>query len=317
MKLLQSEKQLGQVLPNIARMLQRGVSQWGSKPVFQEKKNGEYVPILWQDFYKNIENIAFNLKQFGFSKGDKMVLYSRNRLEMLEMEMAVMSTGGISVPIFSNFNQATAELLIKHSDARFLAVSGELQLSRISPDLGLQQIFVFDEVKETGFPNLSQFSELLKEKSDPKFTLDFNASTDDICLNMYTSGTMGIPKCVQLTHKNILSQQAAVDMLWDLDENDRFLSYLPWHHSFGGIFEKFMALYTGATLSVESSYGKDPKEIFENWKLVQPTIFFSIPKVYKELVDLTNRDREAEALFSPLWVKIHFYCRCFPARKSV
>lgn len=114
---------------------------------------------------------------------------------------------------------------------------------------------------------------------------------------MYTSGTMGIPKCVQLTHKNILSQQAALDVIWDVDENDRFLAYLPWHHSFGGIFELFTILYSGATLFLESSFGKDVDSIFENWKLVQPTIFFSVPKVYQALYEKTLASKEAENRF--------------------
>ena len=114
---------------------------------------------------------------------------------------------------------------------------------------------------------------------------------------MYTSGTTGTPKCVQLIQKNILSQRTAMEELWDLNENDRFLSYLPWHHSFGGIYELFSALYHGATLHLESSYGKDPKVIFENWMLVQPTVFFSVPKVYQALFDLTKENPETEKVF--------------------
>ncbi|RMG36496.1 MAG: long-chain fatty acid--CoA ligase, partial [Methanobacteriota archaeon] len=101
----------------------------------------------------------------------------------------------------------------------------------------------------------------------------------------------------QLTHQNILSQRAALEILWDINETDRFLSYLPWHHSFGGIFELFTALYTGAVVHLESSYGKDPHSILENWKLVKPTVFFSVPKVYQALFNLTKEDPEAEKVF--------------------
>jgi len=108
---------------------------------------------------------------------------------------------------------------------------------------------------------------------------------------------MGKQKCVQLTHRNILSQQAALKLLWNIDENDRFLSYLRWHHSFGGIFEKFTALYNGAVLSLESNHGLEPEVIMENWKLVQPTVFFSVPIVYHMLVDMTLKNRELEECF--------------------
>jgi long-subunit acyl-CoA synthetase (AMP-forming) len=131
---------------------------------------------------------------------------------------------------------------------------------------------------------------------------------------MYTSGTMGVPKCVQLTHKNILSQQAALSKVWNINSDDRFLSYLPWHHSFGGIFELFTALYNGATISLESGYGRDPKTILENWKEILPTVFFSVPKVYQSLFDLTKDDREAEEIF--FHPQLKFHCCCIASEKS-
>lgn len=302
--ILESEKKIGEVIPNIALMLKGNAKRFKDKIVFQEKKDGKYQGITWNRFYTNIENIAFNLKRFGYSKGDKVVIYSQNRLEMLELELAVIASGGVAVPIFFNYNSETAEQLIIHSDAKYLAGGGSTQLGRISAELPIRQTFTFDsfDILEDpgvlkGRNNVTQFSDLLTDKSVTDFTLNFDALPDDICLNMYTSGTMGNQKSVQLTHKNILSQQTALNIIWNLDENDRFLSYLRWHHSFGGIFEIFNALYNGAMLSLESSLGTDPKEILENWKLVKPTIFFSVPVIYQALINMILEDKETEKHF--------------------
>jgi len=297
MKYLKSNIELGEVTPNIALMLERNAIRFADKNVFCEKKNGKYEGIIWKNFFSDIQNIASNLKQHGFQKGDKIVIYSPNRLEMLELELAVMASGGISVPIFAYFHSETAELLIKHSDAKFLAVAGELQLNRLDKKLSLNKIFVFDFEINSTYKNIIPFSELLKGANGKNNSLNFDANAEEICLNMYTSGTMGVPKCVQLTHKNILSQQASLEKIWELNNNDRFLSYLPWHHSFGGIFERFTALYNGAAMFLDSSYGKDPKIILENWKLVQPTLFFSVPKVYQSLVELSKSSKDAEEIF--------------------
>lgn len=306
MKQLKSDQNLGDVIPNIAQMLEKNTIRFPDKIVYAEKKNGNYEGITWKNFFDHIQNIAANLKKFGFNKGDKIVVFSPNRLEMLELELAVMASGGISVPIFAFFQKETAELLIKHSDAKFLAVAGEIQLNRIDIDFPINTIFVFDEIKNSSHKNLVHFSELITKKSTKESSLIFDAKPDEICLNMYTSGTMGVPKCVQLTHLNILSQQVGLEKIWDVNENDRFLSYLPWHHSFGGIFERFSALYNGATIYLESGYGKDPKTILENWKIVQPNLFFSVPKVYQSLVDLTKTDLEAEELFFHSGLKFIF-----------
>lgn len=305
MNYLKPDIDLEKITPNIALMLERNALRFANKNVFSRKINGKYTGITWKISHEDIQNIAFNLKESGFQKDDKIVIYAPNSLEMLELELAVMASGGIAVPIFAYFQKETAELLIKHSDAVFLAVGGELQLSRISANLSLKKIFTLDNTNDSRFKNLKSFNELLKPRNT-NHSLNFDAGENEICLNMYTSGTMGVPKCVQLTHRNILSQQAGLEHIWKLDEKDRFLSYLPWHHSFGGIFELFSALYNGAELFLESSSGKEAKEIFDNWKQVKPTVFFSVPKVYQSLVELTKKDKEAEELFFHSGLKFIF-----------
>jgi len=309
MKQLNSAYQLGEVMPNIATFLKRNADKFHDKYVYQEKNDaGIYEGIRWKDFYQNIKKITFNLKQAGFKKGDKMILFTRNRLEMLELEMAIMAYGGVAVPIFAHFKQDTAELLINHSDATWMAVAGQAQMDNLGGNLKqLKAIFHFDKVTDTRYNTLVPFAELQQAIPQGETAcLAENIDPDTICLNMYTSGTMGTPKCVQLMHKNILSQQAAISQIWEVDENDRFLAYLPWHHSFGGIFELFTALYNGATYYLESSYGRDADSIFENWKLVKPTIFFSVPKVYQSLYEKTLASKEAEDIFFNSGLKFIF-----------
>jgi long-subunit acyl-CoA synthetase (AMP-forming) len=309
MKQLNSEYQLGEILPNIATLLKRNFHKFNDNYVYQEKNSeGVYEGIVWDFLYRNIQRIAYNLKQLGFKKGDKIILFSRNRLEMLELELAVMAYGGIAVPIFAHFKQDTAELLINHSDATWMAVAGQTQMNNLGGELKqLKAIFHFDSVVDERYDSLVPFSELQKDiPHDVPSCLDEDIEPDTICLNMYTSGTMGIPKCVQLTHKNILSQQAAISTVWNIDEHDRFLAYLPWHHSFGGIFELFTALYNGAIFYLESSYGRDVDSIFENWKLVRPTLFFSVPKVYQALYTKTLASQEAEDIFFNSGLKFIF-----------
>ncbi len=307
MKEVHSEKQLGDVISNIAVLLDRNVQKFAGRTVYQEKDaSGIYQGVSWETLYKNIQNIAANLRKYGYSKGDKVVFFCCNSQKMLEFELAVMASGGIAVPIFAYFKQDTADLLIDHSEAKFLVTSGEYQLKTIGDHPRIEQVFSLDAGSGEVFSDVVFYDELISENPEREKAFDFEMQPDDICLNMYTSGTMGTPKCVQLMHKNILSQQAALNILWDLDENDRFLAYLPWHHSFGGIFELFTALYHGATYSLESSFGKDPKSIMENWAVIKPTIFFSVPKVYQSLVDLTRGDKEVEDRFFNSGLKFIF-----------
>jgi long-subunit acyl-CoA synthetase (AMP-forming) len=318
MKEIHSDIPPGPVVPNIAMLLYQNANRYPDNTVFLQKdENGVYQGIVWTEFVKRIEAVCGNLAAHGFRKGDKMIIFSRNSVEMLLIHMAVMSMGGVSVPIFYGFKKATAELLIRHSDAQWLAVEGEAQLANISPELNIRNIISLKNVTDNRFPLIMPFSEFLVANNSDASLLDQSILPETVCLNMYTSGTMGIPKCVQLTHRNILSQQAALSKLWNVDENDRFLSYLPWHHSFGGIFELFTALYNGAPMALESSYGREPLSIFSNWKLIKPTVFFSVPKVYQSLYELTRSDRESERILFNSGLKFIFTAAAaLPARLS-
>lgn len=226
-----------------------------------------------------------------------MILFSRNCLEMLELELAVMSMGGIAIPIFAHFKKPTSELLIEFSDATWIALESYEQLHQVSPEKLPSNRILFSPLEtEENSLGLSPFSSLLKQR--PTGLADFfeNIQSDQICLSMFTSGTMDTPKLVQLTHGNILSQQAAIKNILKVNEQDRFLSYLPWHHSFGGIFELFTSLSNGACYALESSYGKNISEIFENWKIIKPTVFFSVPKVYQSLYEMTRQNSLVEEL---------------------
>ena len=77
--------------------------------------------------------------------------------------------------------------------------------------------------------------------------------------------------------------------------DDRLLSYLPWHHSFGGIFEKYTALYNGATLYIDDSLGKDFTRLLANWTEVKPTVYFSVPQIYQQMVVHAQTHPEEEA----------------------
>lgn len=241
MKELHAETTMAEILPNISTMLVRNASLFRDRTAFQAKdEHGQYQGISWQDCCADIRNIAWNLQERGFSPGDKMVLFSPNCLQMLETELAVMVCGGIAVPIFAHFKEKAAELLINHSDANWLAVESDTQMVNTGAIPQVRQAFIFNDSERCA--GTTPFSKLLDPAPDDFPFPGQGLPPQAICLNMYTSGTMGTPKCVQLSNQNILSQQAALAGVLGISERDRFLSYLPWHHSFGGIFELFSAL---------------------------------------------------------------------------
>lgn len=297
MQYLHSKYTLDKPVPkNIAIFLKEKAGEFANNYVFNyyDKKENTFIGITWGQFYRDILSYVSYLTQLGFKKGEKMVIFSPNCYEMLVTELAVMAAGGVAVPIFAFFKKDTANMLIDFCDAQYLTIHGEFQYLQFTKHPGLKKIICFDKVLalHKSHENIIPFDAFINSGyiGNEEEILDFSADKDTVCLNMYTSGTMGIPKCVQLTHQNILSQQVAMSYLWNITPGDRFLSYLPWHHSFGGIFELFAALYNGAPYYLEPSYGKDITSIIQSWKKIFPTVFFSVPKIHKSLVEFMYED---------------------------
>lgn len=292
--LLQSDLQLPQYSLNLAQMLNRNASDFSDHPIYQEIQDGEYAPLSWNQFRQHVISIQYYLESVGLRPGDRMAILSPNRQEMLELELAVMAMGGRAVPIFAGYSADWADRLVEFCEPKFVAVADESQYDKMRAPDKFDRIIHFDALSSCS-ENCVSFTELLAS-SPVEEIAGGEVASDEVCLMMYTSGTMGKPKCVQLTHSNILSQQAAMRVLWQLSDKDRFLSYLPWHHSFGGIFEKYAAICNGAVLSLENSFGKDTEMLMSNWRKVRPTVFFSVPRIYQNIATLILQDEEIERL---------------------
>jgi long-subunit acyl-CoA synthetase (AMP-forming) len=295
---LRSDLRLPEYPQNLARMLNENARRLGGHAAIRQRMGGEYRSLSWQQLQRDVRSIQECLLERGMEKGDRVAIVSRNRQEMLEMELAIMCLGGAAVPIFPAYTPAQTQNLVRFCRPKMIVAAEELHLGKLGDVSSFSNVFYFDSLKLKA-PNLVQFKALLGHAFEDEI-LGEDLPAETTCLMMYTSGTMGKPKCVQLAHRNILSQQAAGTTLWPLSKDDRFLSYLPWHHSYGGIFEKYSALVNGATIALESGYGKDLDVLVANWKEVQPTVFFSVPLIYQALVARARQSKEvAEALFHP------------------
>ena len=75
------------------------------------------------------------------------------------------------------------------------------------------------------------------------------------------------------------------------------LCYLPWHHSFGGLFERFFAVAFGGCLALDDGCGKDVDRLLENFAEIRPHLFFSVPKIYQEIAARVQAKPEVERAF--------------------
>ncbi len=283
-----------------AIVLDRG-RRWSDNDYMHYRTGDQEHTLSWGMFSENVCRIARNLIEMGIQPGDRIVMLSENRAEMFLFELAAMSIGAASVPIFSGYPAGQVSYLIGHSHPRFVVVSGAHQLEKIDRKQypWIEKYFCMDFDEAARSWGAIDFSSLLKEGGASTDTLHQRIEAvepDRLCVIMYTSGTTGPPKGVKLSHRNIISQQKAIEHLWDVGENDVLMSYLPWHHSFGGLFERFMTLYHGCKLCLDDSRGRDIDRLIDNWGAFNPTLFFSVPRVHDILMTRCREDQAVRDL---------------------
>lgn len=286
---------LGDYEPSFGVLLMDRARRWGERPYLRYREGEDVVTITWQEFARRTFQIARHFLQLGIHKGDRIGMISENRAEMYMFELAVMAIGAVTVPAFAGYRAPQVAYILESAKPRLVVVSGNHQLAKIDrtrhPLISRFYCMDYDDAaREWG---AFDFATLTAEggADEPRLREAIESvAPDDLCLIMYTSGTTGPPKGVLLCHRHLISQQKAMSLMWDLGENDVLMNYLPWHHSFGGLFERLMTLYNGCELCLDDSRGKDIDRLVENWKLYRPTVFFSVPRVHDLLVSRCQQE---------------------------
>jgi long-subunit acyl-CoA synthetase (AMP-forming) len=259
--------------------------------VRQRSATGKWQDLSWGELDARRRAAAAGLQGLGVKRGDAVAVVAHNSTEMLIAELGAQTLGAAVAPIFPGYSAAVLHHCLADSGARVALVGSAVQQHQVAGVRQLEQIVVLDDQPLPGALPLKALQGARSEVTGPQ------ADAQDVAYLLYTSGTTGKPKGVELTHRNALSQQAAIGAVWDVSEKDVFLSYLPWHHCFGALFERLMALWHRALLVLDDSRGRDLDRLYTNFFETRPTVYFGVPRVYNGMISRARRDPGArEAL---------------------
>jgi long-subunit acyl-CoA synthetase (AMP-forming) len=301
---LKSPLSLGGITPNIGTMLLNNRDRYDDRNAFAQRQDGPYRHWTWQQMVTDVLNVAAFVLPAGDVQGDaadqRVAFISANCYHRLVSEMAVMATGMVAVPVFAGYASELMSDLVGFANVGCLVGDNLEKIATLRADCLPGRVLAMTGSARTADPQLLEKLSVLGVSSvtfmDDLLAAGAGRDTnglerrmrdvepDSLAMIMFTSGTSSFPKGVQLTHRNVMSQQKALEILWKPEHGMRFLCYLPWHHSFGGLFERFFALHSGGCLAIDDSAGKDAARLLQNFGEVKPNVYFSVPKVYQEIV---------------------------------
>src|SRR3954462_5807123 len=181
------------------------------------------APTLGEVTYREVARrgraIQAGLDELGIGAGERVAIVSHNSARMLELLLAVPSSGRVLVPVNFRLSPEEVRYIVGHSGARMLLVDPEVEESLKGVDAEFRL--------GTG----DEYEQLLRFDAEPRTWAE--PDEDATATINYTSGTTARPKGVQMTHRNLWVNAVTFGMHMQVSDRDVYLHTLPMFHCNG------------------------------------------------------------------------------------
>ncbi len=250
----------------------------------------------WEETQENILKLSKTIKE-NIKEGERCLLVSENRPEWFISDLAIMLSGGITVPAYTTYTEEDYKYLIEDCEPSLVIVSNNEMLKKLINIINekdfIKKVITLDEVNKV-INNLNlinkekylDFNKILKNNllEEDKIQNNKLKRTSPACI-IYTSGTGGNPKGVILSHGGILNNLVGACEIMKPLFNLRpvFLTWLPLSHSYEHCVQ-FAQIAVGAKVF----YAEKIEKLLENISEAKPTIMTAVPRFYQNLYNKIN-----------------------------
>jgi long-chain acyl-CoA synthetase len=264
------------------------------RPALMYKADDVYKGISYSNLKEEVLNLARGLSSIEIQRGDRVAILSENRPEWVFADMALVQIGAVSVPIYPTLTPKQISYILSNAEVKLLIVSNRFQLAKVmkivSDIVTLERIIIMNEHDTGDSEKVTVLSEIIRKGREERTAFArVDIKPDDLLTIIYTSGTMGNPKGVMLTHKNIVSNiHDSIPSLPILAE-DVLLSYLPLSHS----FERMAGYYTAFACGATIAYAESVETVRENILEIEPTIIATVPRLFEKMYNRVMKQLES------------------------
>src|SRR5215217_5884579 len=264
----------------------------GDRPALLSYGSGEAV--AWDEYARRVRTTATGLSALGVHSGQTVALLLRNRPAFNVVDTAVLHVGAVPFSIYHTEPVEQMLALVLDSGAEVLVTEPQFldrALAVASRTDRLRHIVVDGDPAEPAdrVTTLAEVERLAAPGFD--FEAAWRAVTpESIATLVYTSGTTGAPKAVQIPHRAVMHSLSGSVALAPCRTPHRGLSFLPAAH----ITDRFICHYTTIGLGGTLTSVPDPNDLWDAIADVRPSRFFGVPRTYEKLLDRARAAIDAD-----------------------
>ena len=270
-------------------LLTERIARTGNATTIAARKTGPgaWSSITTGEFHRLVLAAAKGLIAFGVGKGDAVTLFSATRFEWGVLDFALAAIGAVNVPVYDTDSAAQAERIINDSGVKLAITDNRERYDRLDSINdqcpGLQRILTMDGNALGALEGLGV--SVSDEELEARIA---DTHADDLATIVYTSGSTGAPKGVELTHRNFLSVvRAGYECLGEVlcDNHPRLLLFLPLAHCFA----RFIQYCSIGSDDGVVGYLPDTKSLLPDLRSFKPTYLLGVPRVFEKVYNAASR----------------------------
>jgi long-chain acyl-CoA synthetase len=279
---------------SIPQMFFQRAKELAKQPRCRVRRGDEWVETTWAETEARVQAIAAALIEMGVAPGDKVALLSNTRAEWVEIDLGILATGALTIPIYPSNLAAECGYIIANSESSVAFVENAKQRAKIDEvqqkgfelDGVTQRVALRSVVMIDAEPGSKDALSTLIERGRSllgkhRGEIDRRVAAlgrGTLATIVYTSGTTGPPKGVLQTHGNHLATVEAMMETGVAARGDVDFFFLPLAHSFARLVE-----YFGLAAGSITAYARSIDTLVDDLASARPHLAPAVPRIYEKL----------------------------------
>jgi long-chain acyl-CoA synthetase len=273
-------------ITSIQDMVLQSAKKHGLKLALEDLNNTPIKKVTYESLLENVLRFGNALKELGVKERSHIAVIGENRVQWGITYLTAMCFNQVIVPIDKNLNTNEVFNIIHESDASVIIFSeafDSIFKEKHGTFKKLKYYISMDLPAANG--DFLSMTELIGN-ADPQDAGSLpHIQADELAEIIFTSGSLGRAKGVMLSQKNLAANLVSMVSMVLIDENDRFLSVLPMHHTYECTCGFLCPLYTGASVH----YSRSLKTVVDDLQQVKATMLLGVPLLYDKMFKAIQR----------------------------